>query len=126
MYTVYVLPRALQEIKHLSGHVRQRVKRIVDELAQNPDILHKARRAAFGKGYDDQLTRLRLAQGFGRLIRRASDRGVVVLLDSRAPSRLLSGLPAGVEVQRLNLAEAVAEVRSFLQLPGLADNRPHQ
>jgi ATP-dependent DNA helicase DinG len=91
-----------------------------------PDILHKARRAAFGKGYDDQLTRLRLAQGFGRLIRRASDRGVFVLLDSRAPSRLLSGLPAGVEVQRLNLAEAVAEVRSFLQLPGLADNRPHQ
>lgn len=91
-----------------------------------PDILHKARRVAFGKGYDDQLTRLKLAQGFGRLIRRASDRGVFVLLDSRAPSRLLSGLPAGVEVQRLNLAEAVAEVRAFLQLPGLADSRPHQ
>ncbi len=70
-----------------------------------------------------------LATGAGlslRLIRRASDRGVFVLLDSRAPSRLLSGLPAGVEVQRLNLAEAVAEVRAFLQLPGLADNRPHQ
>jgi ATP-dependent DNA helicase DinG len=89
-----------------------------------PDILHKARRAAFGKGYDDQLTRLRLSQGFGRLIRRASDRGVFVLLDARAPSRLLSSLPAGVEVQRLSLAEAVASVREFLQLPGLADNRP--
>jgi len=88
-----------------------------------PIILHKARRAQFGQGYDDQLTRLRLAQGFGRLIRRASDRGVVVLLDARAPSRLLAGLPQGVEVQRLSLAEAVAEVRAFLQQPGLADNR---
>jgi ATP-dependent DNA helicase DinG len=86
-----------------------------------PDILHKARRAAFGRGYDDQLTRLRLAQGFGRLIRRASDRGVFVLLDARAPSRLLSGLPEGVEIQRLGLQEAVSVVRSFLHEPGLAD-----
>jgi mRNA interferase RelE/StbE len=36
MYTVYVLPRALQEIKRLPGHVRQRVKRVIDELATNP------------------------------------------------------------------------------------------
>ena len=34
-----------------------------------PTILHKARRARFGKGYDDLLTRLRLKQAFGRLIR---------------------------------------------------------
>jgi ATP-dependent DNA helicase DinG len=91
-----------------------------------PDILHKARRAAFGKGYDDQLTRLRLAQGFGRLIRRASDRGVFVLLDARTPSRLLSGLPAGVEVERVGIADAIAVVRGFLHAPGLADQRPHQ
>jgi ATP-dependent DNA helicase DinG len=91
-----------------------------------PDILHKARRAAFGKGYDDQLTRLRLAQGFGRLIRRASDRGVFVLLDARTPTRLLSGLPAGVEVERVGIADAIATVRGFLAAPGLADQRPHQ
>ena len=36
MYTVYVLPRALQEIKNLPGHLRQRVKRMIDELANNP------------------------------------------------------------------------------------------
>lgn len=36
MYTVYVLPRALQEIKRLPGHIRQRVKRMIDELATNP------------------------------------------------------------------------------------------
>lgn len=91
-----------------------------------PDILHKARRAAFGKGYDDQLTRLRLAQGFGRLIRRASDRGVFVLLDPRAPTRLMSGLPKGVEIERLRLSEAVPVVRSFLQAPGLAHPEPRQ
>jgi ATP-dependent DNA helicase DinG len=91
-----------------------------------PDILHKARRAAFGKSYDDQLTRLRLAQGFGRLIRRASDRGIFVLLDPRAPSRLLSGLPEGVEIEKLTLSEAIASVRTFLQAPGLADPKSQQ
>ncbi len=91
-----------------------------------PDILHKARRGAFGKGYDDQLTRLRLAQGFGRLIRRASDRGVFVLLDARTPSRLLSGLPPGVEVERVGIADAIAAVKDFLHAPGLADPRPRQ
>lgn len=36
IYTVYVLPRALQEIKHLPGHIRQRVKRAINALAENP------------------------------------------------------------------------------------------
>jgi ATP-dependent DNA helicase DinG len=85
-----------------------------------PDILHKARRVQFGKGFDDQLTRLRLAQGFGRLIRRASDRGVFVVLDARTPSRLLSGLPSGVVVERLGLADAISGVRQFLATGGLA------
>lgn len=35
-YTVYVLPRALQEIKRLPGHVRQRAKRAIDSFAENP------------------------------------------------------------------------------------------
>ena len=35
-YTVYVIPRAWQEIKNLPGHMRQRVKRAVDGLADNP------------------------------------------------------------------------------------------
>src|SRR5438876_9183650 len=46
-----------------------------------PTILHRARKAGFGgTDYDDGLTRLRLKQAFGRLIRRSSDRGVFVLL----------------------------------------------
>jgi dTDP-D-glucose 4,6-dehydratase len=48
-----------------------------------PDLLHKARRSRFGgKGYDDAIARARLSQAFGRLIRRADDRGVFVMLDA--------------------------------------------
>ena len=80
-----------------------------------PDLAHKARRAAFGaRTYDDTLTRLRLRQAFGRLVRRADDRGVFVLLDSRLPSRLATAFPEGVTVQRLGLAEAIATTRAFL------------
>jgi mRNA interferase RelE/StbE len=35
-YTIYVTPRARDEIKALPGHVRQRVKRAVGELADDP------------------------------------------------------------------------------------------
>ena len=35
-YTVYATPRALQEAKDLPGHVRQRVKRAVRALADDP------------------------------------------------------------------------------------------
>ena len=79
-----------------------------------PTILHKARRARFGKSYDDLLTRLRLKQAFGRLIRGAGDRGCFVILESAMPSRLLSALPPEAPVSRCGLAEAVAEIRGFL------------
>ena len=79
-----------------------------------PDIKHKARRDYFGKRrWDDLLTRLRLKQAYGRLVRRADDRGVFVLLDPMMPSRLLSAFPEGVEVRRCGLAEAVAGTRGF-------------
>ncbi len=84
-----------------------------------PDILHRERRihlsAGNPRGYDDAIARLRLRQAFGRLIRAGGDRGVFVLLDRRAPSRLLSALPPGVEAQRVGLAEAAARTRDFLQ-----------
>ena len=80
-----------------------------------PTILHRARKVAFGgTDYDDAITRLRLKQAFGRLIRRADDRGVFVLLDRAMPSRLGSAFPVGVEVRRTGLAEAVALTRDFL------------
>jgi ATP-dependent DNA helicase DinG len=88
-----------------------------------PDILHRARKAAWkaaGAGanaYDDMLARLRLKQAYGRLIRRADDRGVFVMLDSRLPSRLLSAFPAGVTVERVALKEALESSRNFLSGP---------
>ena len=73
-----------------------------------PDILHKARRTRFGgKSYDDSLARARIAQAFGRLIRRADDKGVFVMLDAAAPTRLFSGLPDGVRLERVSLVEAI-------------------
>ncbi len=83
-----------------------------------PDILHRERRIHLSEGdpgrYDDRIARYRLRQAFGRLIRAADDRGVFVLLDRRTPTRLLSAFPAGVEVSRVGLAEAVAATRDFL------------
>ena len=80
-----------------------------------PDILHRARRQAFGgRAYDEMLTRLKLKQAFGRLVRRAEDYGVFVMLDRALPSRLAGAFPEGVEVKRLGLAEVVAETRAFL------------
>jgi ATP-dependent DNA helicase DinG len=81
-----------------------------------PDILHRERRRAFGGGaYDDMLTRMRLKQAYGRLVRRADDRGVFVMLDRALPSRLLSAFPDGVAVHRVGLAEVVAATRAFLE-----------
>ena len=79
-----------------------------------PTILHKARRERFGKGYDDLLTRLRLKQAFGRLIRTANDKGCFVILEPATPSRLLSAFPPDAPVRRCGLAEALAEIRGFL------------
>jgi ATP-dependent DNA helicase DinG len=80
-----------------------------------PHLLHRARKGVFGgTDYDDQLVRLKLKQAFGRLIRRADDRGVFVLLDRQMPSRLLGAFPAEIEVARLGLAEVIAKTRDFL------------
>jgi ATP-dependent DNA helicase DinG len=89
-----------------------------------PDLLHRARRERFGgtgaagRAWDDALARARMAQAFGRLIRRADDRGVFVMLDAACPTRLFAALPPGCEPVRLGLAEAVEAVREFVdQVP---------
>ena len=79
-----------------------------------PTILHKARRARFGKSYDDLLTRLRLKQAFGRLIRGTTDRGCFVILEGATPSRLLTAFPPDAPVKRCGLGEAIADIRGFL------------
>ena len=79
-----------------------------------PTILHKARREEFGgRVYDDMQARLRLSQAYGRLIRRDSDRGVFVILDSAMPSRLLGAFPDGVEAHRVGLVDAIEMTTVF-------------
>jgi ATP-dependent DNA helicase DinG len=87
-----------------------------------PSVLHAARRlAGGGSAYDDRIVRARLAQAFGRLIRRADDRGAFVLLSAAMPSRLLTAFPPGVLVSRVPLDEAVARVAA--RLSTAAENR---
>jgi ATP-dependent DNA helicase DinG len=76
-----------------------------------PTVLHSARKLAFGgKDYEERLIRARLAQAFGRLIRRESDMGQFVLLSAAMPSRLLSAFPSTTPVRRVTLDEAVERV----------------
>ena len=78
-----------------------------------PTVLHSARKlAGGGVSWDDMVVRARLAQAFGRLIRRADDRGQFVILSSAVPSRFLSAFPADTPILRLPLDQAVARVRA--------------
>ena len=79
-----------------------------------PTVLHGARRmAGGGSAYDDRVVKAKLAQAFGRLIRRQGDRGQFVILSAAMPSRLLGAFPAGVPIMRLPLDQAIARVKDF-------------
>ena len=86
-----------------------------------PTVLHAARRmAGGGSAYDDRVVRARLAQAFGRLIRREGDEGVFVILSAAMPSRLLRAFPEAVPIRRVTLEEAIASVQARLSktVPG--------
>ena len=81
------------------------------------DILFKARANWIGKNeLTDRLTRMKLRQAFGRLIRKADDKGIFVMLDSRFPTRLTSAFPSDVTIERLPLKDALFQVHDFLSL----------
>ncbi|MDE2458509.1 MAG: ATP-dependent DNA helicase [Rhodospirillales bacterium] len=86
-----------------------------------PDILHRTRRTHLSHGaprnYDDAIVRLRLRQAFGRLIRRADDKGVFVLLDKQFPSRLLTAFPEDARIIRSSLSDAITGIGQFLREP---------
>ena len=85
------------------------------------DPIFAARSETFENAFSDYSvpeTVLRFRQGFGRLIRRAGDRGVVVLLDSRLWQReygraFLESLPT-CTVRRPLLSNLGEEVRKWL------------
>jgi ATP-dependent DNA helicase DinG len=60
------------------------------------------------------ITRLRLKQAYGRLVRRADDRGVFVMLDRAMPSRFNGAFPDGAVVERTGLATAADRITEFL------------
>ncbi len=81
-----------------------------------PTILHKARREAFGgRQYDEMMTRLKLKQAFGRLIRRSSDKGVFVMMDAGLPSRLQTAFPKDVEIIKTGLADTISGIKAHLK-----------
>jgi len=84
-------------------------------VAQAGHPAQGAARPVWRQGYDDGIARARIAQAFGRLIRRADDRGVFVMLDAAAPTRLFSGLPEGVTLERMGLVEAIEAVTQHLE-----------
>jgi len=90
-----------------------------------PTVLHAARRmAGGGSAYDDRVVRARLAQAFGRLIRRDGDCGLFVILSAAMPSRLLKAFPPAVPVRRLPLDEAIARVEQRLSASVAAQFEP--
>ena len=101
---------ALRDGVDVPGHSLRLV--IMEQVPwPKPSILHRARRAAGGgSAYDDAIIRARLAQAFGRLIRRADDRGHFVVLSAAFPSRLLSAFPPATPVRRVTLDEALQSV----------------
>lgn len=81
-----------------------------------PDKLFQARAEWIGRAeWTDRITRMKLRQAFGRLIRRKDDKGVFAILDSRLPTRLTSAFPPDIDIERIGLAEAVQKAKLFLQ-----------
>lgn len=77
-------------------------------------LLHQQRRQYFGnRDYDMALTRLRLRQTFGRLIRSIHDKGVFVILESSLPSDLRAAFPNDVVIQQCNLNDACMFITEF-------------
>jgi ATP-dependent DNA helicase DinG len=77
-----------------------------------PTILERARREAFGgNAYTDMVVRLKLRQAFGRLIRRAGDKGNFIILDPRLATRFTTAFPGGIQVSRVGLVDALDMVR---------------
>jgi mRNA interferase RelE/StbE len=95
-YTVYVLPAARQEIDHLPGHVRQRVRRAVIGLRDDPKPA-QSKRLEFDVGPGRELRRLRLESW--RVVYLIDQAVVYVLTARRRPpyqyadlDRLLTGI----------------------------------
>jgi mRNA interferase RelE/StbE len=57
-YTIYITPQAWREVKEPPGHLRQRVRRLIRELAASPRPAHSKQLDSPASGYE--LWRIRL------------------------------------------------------------------
>jgi len=95
------------------------------------DPVYQARSELFEQPFDEYALPqaiLRFKQGFGRLIRRKTDRGVVVVLDRRLRSRqygdtILRSLPA-CDLREPPLRDLAAETRAWLAGAGALRSTP--
>ena len=89
--------------------------------------VQEARAKSYSDGFSDYTLPqaiLQFRQGFGRLMRKQSDRGVVVVLDGRIGSKpygrefVTSVMPVGVHpakwIRRASVADAASEIEAFL------------
>lgn len=87
-----------------------------------PTILHRERKKTMGgKMYEESLTRMKLRQAYGRLVRSPADHGIFVMLDSGFPTRLEDSFPDGVIVERVTFNEALAITNGFFGRKPLED-----
>ncbi|MGQ9554592.1 MAG: type II toxin-antitoxin system RelE family toxin [Anaerolineae bacterium] len=73
-YRVYITPRAWDEINDLPGHMRQRVKRVIETLAKDP---HPARSQAL-RGPSGEWVSYRLRLDRWRIVYTVTESGRVV------------------------------------------------
>jgi len=60
------------------------------------------------------LVRMKLAQAFGRLIRKHDDKGVFVMLDRALPSETLTAFPPETPIEKTGLKDALLKIKEFL------------
>ena len=98
---------ALQELKRFEDAIRSYDAAIAVKADYAEAYYNRGNALQDLQRYDDAIARARIAQAFGRLIRRADDKGVFVMLDPAAPTRLFSSLPEGITLERMGLVEAI-------------------
>lgn len=90
---------------------------VFDKVPWNrSNILNKARKELYGNTYDYISIRMKLSQAYGRLIRKATDRGIFVILDRAVPSEVLTAFPSDVNVEKISFKETIEKVRDFFSV----------
>jgi mRNA interferase RelE/StbE len=83
-YAVYVRPAAWREIKELPGHIRQRIKRAIDALADDPHPTD-SKRLTVSEVVEHEILRLRLDKWRVVYLFTEADRAIDILAVRKRP-----------------------------------------